>query len=812
VSLSGTGIAPGVNLTPSSLTFAAQNVGTTSAVQTVTLSNNGTATLSITKIATSGDFAQTNNCGTTLAPNASCTINVTFTPTAIGSRTGALSVTDNASGSPQSVSLSGTGVAPLVCLSPAIINFAGHNVGTSSTLSVMLTNCGNAALVITSITATGDFSQSNNCVGTLAVNASCVINVTFTPTTTGLRTGVLSLTDNAPGSPQSVGLSGTGTTPGASLSPPSLTFGPQGVGTTSPAQTVTLTNSGTGPLTITNIAISGDFAQTNTCGNTLAAGASCPIQVTFTPTTTGTRTGTLSVTDNAAGSPQLASLTGTGSTGPTISNLSSTAGPAGISVTINGSNFGTTQGSSTVTFNGTIANVTWGPTAISTTVPLGATSGNVVVTVGGQASNGVPFIVQDDALHIFGVNCSTCGFQVSQFTIQNAPLYGYVIQAGDVLNFYQNQSVGSVGGITLCFADGDGICDDDGSTVDQDGQPIQADTFQGVSHFRKVNLTPSAGLTLSQIIFDSSDQTQPGRWDVLFSAVEIISADGTVRPIFTTGSNPSLFAFSTPGVSQLGSTIDAAHVWPGDPFPKITSLSVNAGPVGTLVTINGANFGTTQGTSTVTFNGIAAQVTWGATSITATVPVGALTGNVVVKVGNTASNGVVFTVQDDALHIFGVNCGTCGFQSTHVTIQNSPLYGYVIQPGDVLAFYQTQGLNSVGGITLCFANGDGSCDDDGSAVDQDGQPIHADTFQEVSHFRRVDLNPSAGMMLIQIDFDSSGQSGGGAWDILYSNVQIISADGTAHPIFTTGSNPGLFIFSSPGVSGQGSTIDHAHVW
>jgi hypothetical protein len=179
---------------------------------------------------------------------------------------------------------------------------------------------GTATLTIASIKITGtnngDFSEINTCGTSLAAGASCTINVTFKPTKTGTRTGTLSITDNAAGSPQTVSLTGTGTAPAVTLSPTSLTFGNQKVGTSSPAQTVTLTNSGTATLTIASIKITGtnssDFSETNTCGTSLAAGASCTISVKFKPTTTGTRTGTLSVTDNAAGSPQSVSLTGTG--------------------------------------------------------------------------------------------------------------------------------------------------------------------------------------------------------------------------------------------------------------------------------------------------------------------------------------------------------------------------------------------------------------------------------------------------------------------------------------------------------------------
>jgi hypothetical protein len=114
-----------------------------------------------------------------------------------------------------------------------------------------------------------------------------------------------------------------------------------------------------------------------------------------------------------------------------------------------------------VFFNGAIGNPTsWSDTSISLAIPVGATSGNVVVMVGEQASNGVPLTIQEDALHISGVNCTTGGWQVTDFTFQNSPLYGYVIQPGDVLYFLQNQTIGSVAGITLCFAEGDGTCDD----------------------------------------------------------------------------------------------------------------------------------------------------------------------------------------------------------------------------------------------------------------------------------------------------------------------------------------------------------------
>src|SRR6266478_4715886 len=304
---------PVVSFSPASLAFGSQVVGTTSAAQSVELSNTGSASLNISSIVTTGDYTQTNNCNASLGKGASCNINVSFTPTATGTRSGTLSVTDDASGSPQTVALSGNGVAPAAALSPASLTFAGQLVGTtSSAQSVTLSNTGSATLNIRHIAMTGDYTQTHNCGGSLGAGASCNINVSFKPTATGMRTGTLSVTDNASGSPQTVTLSGSGIAPAAALLPASLTFASQLVGTTSAAQTVTLSNTGSAALNIGSIATAGDYTQTNNCGGSLDAGTSCSINVIFKPTNTGARAGTLSVTDNASGSPQKAALTGTG--------------------------------------------------------------------------------------------------------------------------------------------------------------------------------------------------------------------------------------------------------------------------------------------------------------------------------------------------------------------------------------------------------------------------------------------------------------------------------------------------------------------
>jgi hypothetical protein len=167
-----------------------------------------------------------------------------------------------------------------------------------------LTNVGTAPLTISNVLATGDYSQTNNCIGALQPNASCNIQVTFTPTVTGSRPGSIVVTDNASDSPQSVALSGTGINPTVSLSPTSLSFGNQLVGTSSNPKSVVLTNTGVGNLLIAGISITGDFTQTNNCPSSLAANSKCTISVKFTPTAQGTRAGTAVITDNAKNSPQ----------------------------------------------------------------------------------------------------------------------------------------------------------------------------------------------------------------------------------------------------------------------------------------------------------------------------------------------------------------------------------------------------------------------------------------------------------------------------------------------------------------------------
>ncbi|MFF8725759.1 choice-of-anchor D domain-containing protein [Streptomyces sp. NPDC015171] len=449
----------GVTATPGALNFGSVATGSTSDAQTVTVSNPADTAASVSSISVSGDYSRTSTCGSSIPANGSCTVSVRFTPTATGSRSGALTV--DAGGLTHTVSLSGTGTAPgpVLATDPASLSFAGTVVGSSAAAqTVKVTNSGTAPATVSGVSATGDFSQTNNC-ASLAVGASCTVNVGFKPTAGGSRTGNLTVTSNANNSPAVVSLAGSGidsttdvaagrpatassssspyvasnlTDPDASTywesvngsfpqwaqvdlgqnyrvgkvvlrlppakawsartqtlsvqgstdgssfstikasagytfdpdagnntatitfsaataryvrvnitantgwnaaqlsdfevfpsdggasdatlsaSPTSLSYPTQALNTASSARTITVTNTGTAAATVSGITVTGDFSQTDNCGTSIAANASCTVNVTFRPTASGTRTGELSIASNASNGTTAVSLTGTG--------------------------------------------------------------------------------------------------------------------------------------------------------------------------------------------------------------------------------------------------------------------------------------------------------------------------------------------------------------------------------------------------------------------------------------------------------------------------------------------------------------------
>ena len=352
--------APKVTLSATSEAFGSQAKGTTSAAKTVTVNNSGTATLTSLAVSLAGtnptDFAESTNCGTSLAVNASCTITLEFKPASTASYAATVDVKDNATGSPQTIALTGTGVtaAPKVTLSATSVAFGSVAKGTTSPAkTVTVTNTGTGILSSIAISLAGtnptDFVETNKCSTSLAVNASCVITLEFKPASTASYTATVDVKDNATGSPQTIALTGTGVVaaPKATLSATSVAFGNVAKGTTSVAKTVTLTNTGTETLSSIAITLTGtdpaDFIETNKCATTLAINASCVITLEFKPAAAAAYTATVDIKDNAAGSPQTIALTGTGITTAPKVTLSATSEAFGNQT------LGTTSATKTVT-------------------------------------------------------------------------------------------------------------------------------------------------------------------------------------------------------------------------------------------------------------------------------------------------------------------------------------------------------------------------------------------------------------------------------------------------------------------------------
>jgi Transmembrane protein 131-like N-terminal len=320
--LAGTGAAAAsIVLLPLSTVFGPTTIGATSKPQNITISNVGGVTAALGMPVVTGDFAiAANTCGTTLASQVGCTVAIVFTPTASGTRTGSFSITDSegTQTGTQTAALTGTGTTPATdSLAPLTLSFGQQQLTTASaTQTVTLTNAGDAALTLIAGTITsGDFTAVNNCGNSLNGHSTCTVAVAFVPKQIGQETGTLTVSDQFRA--QLVALNGVGIAPpGVSLAPTgTMAFAATPVGQSSTAQTVLLTNNGDGVLAIRAIAVTGDFgvpAGGNGCGATLALGVACAIQVVFSPTGTGPRTGALTVTDSAGSSPQTEPLTGTG--------------------------------------------------------------------------------------------------------------------------------------------------------------------------------------------------------------------------------------------------------------------------------------------------------------------------------------------------------------------------------------------------------------------------------------------------------------------------------------------------------------------
>lgn len=406
VLLSGTGLAPPTDsLIPNSVTFPNTPEGQISSVETVTVTNTGDLPLTSILFTVSGEFviagsstgSSTGTCSGTLAPHASCGVNVQFAPTQLGGLTGSLTVSDALR--TQTVSLSGTGVQPpALGVNPASLTFPSQQPFVASApQTVTVTNTGGAALAGLSMqitgSAAGSFSIStSSCGATLAAGASCVVAVAFTPATTGGSAATLNISSSSPGVVAvNVGLGGTSqTASGLNVGPAMLSFGAVLPGGTSAAQTVTITNSSTFVASALTVAVSQGFSWTQyTCTGSLAPAASCTVGVSFTPRLSGAATGTLTVSSASIATAATVTLGGVGAVGASIQVV-----PASINFLTTGVGQTSAPTTLTLTNEGTAASVN----GLTLTAPVGFALVNntcaATLTAGASCTVGVEFAPQ----------------------------------------------------------------------------------------------------------------------------------------------------------------------------------------------------------------------------------------------------------------------------------------------------------------------------------------------------------------------------------------------------------------------------------
>ncbi len=376
-------------LSPGLLSFTAQ-AGSASSPQPLTVTNTGGLGLSITSVAVTGNFTETDNCAEQeIVASASCTINVIYTPSAVGGDSGKVTVYGSMTGGSRSASLSGTGIAAgSVTLTPGVLSFGNIEVGQQSAAQqATAQNANPTAVPVTALSVTPPFTLvTNGCGTSLGATSDCSVSVAFAPTSAGPALGTLTLADGT--DTLAVQLTGTGTTPPTdALAPTSLSFSGTIIGQPSAAQTVTLTNNGQNQLSGVAVSVTAPFEQTTTCTAVLAAQASCTINVVFLPTAQGAATGTLTVTD--ALRVQTVSLSGTGLTPPVIS-LAPT----------------------TLSFGAQAAGVAGAAQPVTVTNSGGATMGNVGFQITGAGTTAAAFSVASTTCGASLAAAASCTAQV----------------------------------------------------------------------------------------------------------------------------------------------------------------------------------------------------------------------------------------------------------------------------------------------------------------------------------------------------------------------------------------------------------------
>ncbi len=335
--------APVAGANPKVLAFGSVPVGAVSSPRSVVLSNGGSVPLELFGVSATGDFQVSGQCPWELAPGQSCTLSVSFAPSAPGPREGRVLFRTDAPGSPQEVELTGSATVsgsgdPLVL--PASLDFGTQEVGRASTTRVInVRNVGLGPTSVLNAVATGAFDVvATTCAGAVAPGGVCSVSLVFRPVASGPAAGTLQIDFANPPASATVALAGTGTVSGpqVTISETWIRFGDVAPGASSPSQTLTVTNTGAGSLSIRSLSLAGrnpgDFTlvEDDCSGRDLTPGASCQVSAVFNPTAQGVRSASLLIPTDAPSSPDTVVFQGTGAAAAAIPALT----PAGAALLI----------------------------------------------------------------------------------------------------------------------------------------------------------------------------------------------------------------------------------------------------------------------------------------------------------------------------------------------------------------------------------------------------------------------------------------------------------------------------------------------
>ena len=514
----------------------------------------------------------------------------------------------------------GTGPTSALTESPSSLSFGSQAVGsTSGAQTVTVSNPNSTAVSVSSVSASGPFSQTNTCGTSIAANGSCTVSVKFAPTASGSASGSLSVASNAPSSPLTAALSGTGTTsgPGSALtaSPASVSFGNQAVGSTSGAQTVTVSNPNSTAVSVSSVSASGPFSQTNTCGTSIAANGSCTVSVKFAPTASGSASGSLSVASNAPSSPLTVALSGTGTGGTTEGPYGGTA--AAIPGTVHASNYDT--GGQGVAYNVTSVNGT-GNSYRSDGVDLEACSDTGCGDDLGWTTGGQWFK--------YTVNVATAGtYAVSfRFASPSGVTDGLHIANSSGTNLSGNINVPATGGWQTWQTATANVTLPAGQqtlTIDQDNAGWNLYTMAFAAGGSTTNLALNAAVTAS-----SYTQTY----------VPANAVDGNTSTYWegNNGAWPTTYTVNLGAAHSLSSvTID---------LPPSSAWGTRTQTLSVLGSTNGTTYSTIVGSATYTWNP--------STGNTVTIPLPSGTSDQYVQISFTANN-VQNGAQASEIQVFG---------------------------------------------------------------------------------------------------------------------------------------------------------------